>query len=74
MKDFATFERKRWIYLAQKPPNWLLHPKFSPKGNDAIDFKLKERLRLFKEMQKRAGKDFPFPILPLSTEDQTNDL
>ena len=47
MIDLATEERRAWIARLQtgkKPDNWLLHPRFSPKGDPAVDREIEARL------------------------------
>lgn len=46
MIDLATPERRAWIarmQSGQKPDNWILHPRFSPKGDARVDAECRAR-------------------------------
>lgn len=52
MIDYATQERREWIARLQtgkKPANWILDPKYSPKGDEAVDREIRAKLEKGKQ-------------------------
>jgi hypothetical protein len=48
MYDHATRERTAWLERIQapkRPPNWVLHPRYSPKGDERVDAEIRARLQ-----------------------------
>jgi hypothetical protein len=47
MYDHATRERTAWLERIQapkRPLNWVLHPRYSPKGDERVDAEIRARL------------------------------